>query len=258
MEQYLLLAKGTKGRALVDLIQKVTAEPGIFAFAELLDLSNIKELEKSEHAHAYHLLNVFAYGTLAEYNASRASLPAISEQQQLKLRQLTAISIAEDKKSIPYEELMQQLGIANIRELEDLLITDCFHQGIITGRLDQRQKCVEVLDSIGRDVRASELQPIIDSLQKWMAGCESVAGALDERRQWLAQAAEQAEQDRASAEAAVQAAKNSMKSEHDIRVGSREDMQIDDVEGPSLDAMVEDRIGVGSGRPKRRQKTHAA
>lgn len=37
-----------------------------------------------------------------------------------------------------------------------------------------------------------------------------------------------------------------------------QDMQIDDVEGPSLDAMVEDRIGVGSGRPKRRQKTHAA
>ena len=55
-----------------------------------------------------------------------------------------------------------------------------------------------------------------------MAGCESVAGALDERRQWLAQAAEQAEQDRAGAEAAVQAAKTSMKSEHDVRVGSRE------------------------------------
>ena len=73
--------------------------------------------------------------------------------------------------SIPYEELMQQLGIANIRELEDLLITDCFHQGIITGRLDQRQKRVEVLDSIGRDVPASELQPIIDSLQKWWVQC---------------------------------------------------------------------------------------
>lgn len=37
-----------------------------------------------------------------------------------------------------------------------------------------------------------------------------------------------------------------------------QDMQVDDVEGPSLDAMVEDRIGLGSGRPKRRQKTHAA
>ena len=47
MEQYLLLAKGTKGRALVDLIQKVTAEPGIFSFAELLDLSNIQEVSRT-------------------------------------------------------------------------------------------------------------------------------------------------------------------------------------------------------------------
>lgn len=44
MEQYLLLAKQAKGRALVDLIQKVTAEPGIFAFAELLDLPNVKQV----------------------------------------------------------------------------------------------------------------------------------------------------------------------------------------------------------------------
>ena len=47
MEQYLLLAKGAKGRALVDLIQKVTAEPGIFAFAELLELPNIREVSQT-------------------------------------------------------------------------------------------------------------------------------------------------------------------------------------------------------------------
>ena len=44
MEQYLLLAKRAKGRALVDLIQKATAEPGLFAFAELLDVPNVKEV----------------------------------------------------------------------------------------------------------------------------------------------------------------------------------------------------------------------
>ncbi|CAL5224552.1 g7253 [Coccomyxa viridis] len=258
MEQYLLLAKRAKGRALVDLIQKATAEPGLLAFAELLDVPNVKELETSEHAPAYHLLQLFAYGTLLEYNSRSSSLPPITEEQRLKLRQLTIISIAEEKKSIPYEELMQQLSVANIRELEDLLITDCFHQGLITGRLDQKQKRVEVLDSVGRDVRASQLQPILDALKQWMEGCESVAGTLEERRQWLTQAAEQAEKDRAHAESQVQAAKKSLASENDIRVGSREDMQIDDVEGPSLDAMVEDRIGLGSGRPKRRQKTHAA
>lgn len=62
---------------------------------------------------------------------------------------------------------MQQLSVANIRELEDLLITDCFHQGLIAGRLDQKQKRVEVLDSMGRDVPASQLQPILDALKQW-------------------------------------------------------------------------------------------
>lgn len=52
MEQYLLLAKRAKGRALVDLIQKATAEPGIFAFAELLDLPHVKEV------HLRHVLHV--------------------------------------------------------------------------------------------------------------------------------------------------------------------------------------------------------
>ncbi len=44
MEGYLLLAKGARGRALVDLIQKVTAEPGIFTFGELLDVPAVQEV----------------------------------------------------------------------------------------------------------------------------------------------------------------------------------------------------------------------
>ena len=55
-----------------------------------------------------------------------------------------------------------------------------------------------------------------------MAGCESVASSLEERRQWLIQAAEQADRDQKHVEAQVQAAQNALKSENDIRVGSRE------------------------------------
>lgn len=49
-----------------------------------------------------------------------------------------------------------------------------------------------------------------------------MAGSLEERRQWLTQAAEQAEKARVHAESEVQAAKKSLASENDIRVGSRE------------------------------------
>ena len=44
MQQYLLLAKSARGRALCDLISKATAEPGLFAFGELLDVPSIAEV----------------------------------------------------------------------------------------------------------------------------------------------------------------------------------------------------------------------
>lgn len=44
LQPYLLLAKGARGRALADLIVKATSEPGLFAFAELLDLPQVQEV----------------------------------------------------------------------------------------------------------------------------------------------------------------------------------------------------------------------
>ena len=51
---------------------------------------------------------------------------------------------ARSAQTIGYAELLAALGLGNIRELEDLLITDCFHSGIVSGRLDQRQQCLQV------------------------------------------------------------------------------------------------------------------
>ena len=41
----MLLAKGARGPALAKLIEKVTAEPGIFSFGELLDVPSVKEVQ---------------------------------------------------------------------------------------------------------------------------------------------------------------------------------------------------------------------
>jgi len=46
--------------------------------------------------------------------------------------------------SLPYELLMRQLDISNVRELEDLLINDCMYAGIAKGKLDQQRRCFEV------------------------------------------------------------------------------------------------------------------
>jgi len=44
LEQFVLLAKNVKGAAAAQLIHQVTEAPGIYVFAELLDMPNIKEV----------------------------------------------------------------------------------------------------------------------------------------------------------------------------------------------------------------------
>jgi hypothetical protein len=44
VQPFVLLAKGTRGRALADLITRATAEPGLFGFGELLAVPSVSEV----------------------------------------------------------------------------------------------------------------------------------------------------------------------------------------------------------------------
>lgn len=44
LEPYLLMSKSAKGAAAAKLIQDATSAPGVFVFAELLDLPNVQEV----------------------------------------------------------------------------------------------------------------------------------------------------------------------------------------------------------------------
>jgi COP9 signalosome complex subunit 7 len=46
-EQFVLLAKSTKGMAAVELVKQVLEAPGVFVFGELLDMPNIQEVNHS-------------------------------------------------------------------------------------------------------------------------------------------------------------------------------------------------------------------
>ena len=89
--------------------------------------------------------------------------------QQVELK-APLYSILLSMQEIPYADLMASLDIANIRELEDLLITECFYSGLVTGKLDQRRQCLRVADAVSRDVRAGDLAPVLAGLAAWYAG----------------------------------------------------------------------------------------
>lgn len=49
MEECCLLAKGQRGLAMADLIQRVTSDPHIFAFGELLSMPQVQEVWRRQH-----------------------------------------------------------------------------------------------------------------------------------------------------------------------------------------------------------------
>lgn len=182
LEQFVLLAKSARGAGLVALVKQVLEAPGVFVFGELLQMPNVEELAKGEHEPYWKLLQLFAFGTYSDYKGVAESLPALSPAQLTKLRHLTIVSLAAKSKHISYEVLLKELGISNLRELEDLII-EAVYADIIHGKLDQKNKQLEVDFAIGRDIKPETVNTVASVLQDWCDGCENVLLSIERQIQ---------------------------------------------------------------------------
>ncbi|KVH97176.1 hypothetical protein Ccrd_000725 [Cynara cardunculus var. scolymus] len=118
------IIKGSSS-ALANVIVEATSHPSLFAFSEILAVPNIIELQGTEHSIYLDLLQMFAHGTWSEYKSNASNLPQLTRDQVLKLKQLTMLTLAEANKVLPYDVLMHELDVVNVRELEDFLINEC-------------------------------------------------------------------------------------------------------------------------------------
>lgn len=216
-EQYLLLAKNAKGLALVDLINKATAEPGVLSFGELLSLPATQELRAGEHQQMYSLLELFAYGTWDDYTARSGKYPALGDKQKLKLKVLTIVTMANQRRTIPYDNLLSRLALQGVRELEDLIIGHCFYTGTLRGKLDQRSRCLHVEDAFCRDVRPEDLPHVIASLGGWLQNATALLGDMESRVKWTADAEASAAKRRSDLAVAVEAERRGIQSSMDMQ-----------------------------------------
>ncbi|XP_059475465.1 COP9 signalosome complex subunit 7a [Neocloeon triangulifer] len=178
VEQFVLLAKSAKGAGACELIKQALEAQGVYVFGELLEMPHITELENTEHSKYLNLLKLFAYGTYREYLAQKADLPELTPVQQKKLKHLTLVTMATEKKCIPYTDLLLELDIKNVRDLEDLII-EAIYADIIHGKLDQKDSQLEVDFAIGRDIRFEDIGTIVDTLQQWCDSCETVLSCIE-------------------------------------------------------------------------------
>jgi COP9 signalosome complex subunit 7 len=137
LEQYLILAKNAKGKAQESIVEQVVANPNTFVFGELIPhLTDISEPYKE-------MMRVFAYGTMADYEAKKADLPEFKPSMIHKLQILTLASLAANSRFLPYTTLISELKVNSVREVEDLII-HAIYSGLIEGRIDHKLSALHV------------------------------------------------------------------------------------------------------------------
>ncbi|KAJ6940111.1 COP9 signalosome complex subunit 7-like isoform X1 [Populus alba x Populus x berolinensis] len=169
IDHFVNQASTLKASALWPLIIEATSHPSLFAFSEILSVPTVSELQGTENSLYLDVLRLFAHGTWTDYKNNAGRLPQLVPDQVLKLKQLTVLTLAEMNKVLPYDQLMQELDVTNVRELEDFLINECMYVGIVRGKLDQLRRCFEVQFAAGRDLRPGQLGNMLQTLSNWSA-----------------------------------------------------------------------------------------
>ncbi|CAE6466245.1 unnamed protein product [Rhizoctonia solani] len=181
------MAKSAKGAAATKLIADATSAPGTYAFAELLEMPNIRELAANEqHTQWLDLLKLFSYRTWTDYKQLSGSLPQLNPAQATKLKQLSIVSLAERSRILAYPDLLACLDISSVRQLEDLII-DAMYQDVLKGKLDQKEARIEIEYTIGRDLEPDNvgLEVLLGKLRDWSSRTATVIQALDDQIQGI-------------------------------------------------------------------------
>ncbi|XP_073118804.1 COP9 signalosome complex subunit 7 isoform X1 [Henckelia pumila] len=216
IDHFVKQASNLKGSALANVIAEATSHPALFAFSEILSVPSVIELEGTENDTFLGLLRMFAYGTWSEYKSDAGRLPQLVPEQVLKLKQLTVLTLAEANKVLPYDTLMQEIDVTNVRELEDFLINDCMYVGIVRGKLDQLRRCVEVQFAAGRDLRPGQLGGMIRTLANWLSTSENLLVSIQEKIKWADSMSEIDKKHRKEVEERVDEVKKTLSVKADI------------------------------------------
>lgn len=211
MAQLLAAGAAVAGDDAVALISQATMADDIYHFGEFLELPGIAALAASGdagHRAAHALLAIFAYDTYADYVQRRAAdesaLPRLNEQQRRKLRQLSIVTMCGDclsssskdsaaesssstsaaltTRSIAYATLHRALDIdvADSRTLEDLLIATVY-AGLVTAKLNQKQRCVRVSHAQARDVSDDDARDMVVQFDAWLAAASDATESLQQQ-----------------------------------------------------------------------------
>ncbi|XTI92850.1 hypothetical protein V2W45_1426799 [Cenococcum geophilum] len=242
LEPFLALSKSANSpRAAADLVTQATSAPHTYVFAELLQTPNIQALrQSSEYAPYLTLLEIFSWGTWADYKTN-PSLPQLSPAQHQKLLLLSLLPLAHSHSTLTYSHLMTALSLPSSRALEDLLTT-AIYSSLLTATLDPAHSIVNVASIAPlRDLAPGSLPAMQATLFAWSQRCEGALADLDAQMAAVRAAAVRRERERRRRDRGLEAAMAALED----KGGAPKRGAVFGDEGQGADAMEIDQEGVG-------------
>ncbi|KAG9520215.1 hypothetical protein KCU71_g11040, partial [Aureobasidium melanogenum] len=192
---FLALSKSaTSARAAADLVTQATSAAHTYVFGELLQTPNMQNLRNdAQYRNYYTLLELFAWGTWAEYQVLASTLPSLSPAQEHKLRLLTLLTLAANTTNnnpLTYTNLQSALSLDSPLALERL-VTDAIYADLLTATLNPAQGIVAISSVAAlRDLNPGSVTRMMASLDAWSGRCDDVLKELEVQMKSVMEAAE--------------------------------------------------------------------
>lgn len=99
----------------------------------------------------------------------------------MKLRQLSLLTLAKDRKNLTYEALQRALALESPRQVEETVIS-AIYAGLLHGTLDPAGAKVDV-SSVAplRDLAPNSIPSLVAALHNWSDRCTETLADLDEQ-----------------------------------------------------------------------------
>ena len=160
--QFHELLKNHKGNEVLNIIERIL-ESDLYITSEYLSYPAVQAL-KAGNKH-YDTLYLFSMLTYSDYKKSPSKYLNLNSKLLNKLKCISILEIAKEKKFLEYSYLKNALDIKENYELEELLFT-LISRELITGKINSKEENVTILSVKPRcnltDVKKAEA--LIDKL----------------------------------------------------------------------------------------------
>ena len=160
--QFHELLKNHKGNEVLNIIERII-ESDLYITSEYLSYPAVQAL-KAGNKH-YDTLYLFSMLTYSDYKKSPSKYLNLNSKLLNKLKCISILEIAKEKKFLEYSYLKNALDIKENYELEELLFT-LISRDLITGKINSKEENVTILSVKPRcnltDVKKAEA--LIDKL----------------------------------------------------------------------------------------------